>query len=77
METVVLVVAIAAAGLACPAMMWRQRRRGGDAGCCARATQAQREAERDTPAGLAELRRRRADIEARLAEHERAGSGTA
>ena len=75
METVLLVVAIAAAGLVCPAMMWWQRRRGRDAACCMPAAQAQRDAGRDAPAGLAELRRRRADIEARLAEHERDASG--
>ncbi|MGH2716338.1 MAG: hypothetical protein ACRDSN_03250 [Pseudonocardiaceae bacterium] len=70
METGLLVLAIAAAGLACPAMMWWQRRRGRDAACCLPAAQASRSADVDASAGLDELRRRRADIEARIAELE-------
>lgn len=34
METALLVAAVLIAGLACPAMMWWQRRRGQDAACC-------------------------------------------
>ena len=76
METALLIVAIAAAGLACPAMMWWQRRRGRDAACCMPTGHDQRDGQIDAPAGIAELRRRRADIEARLAERETDASGT-
>jgi Flp pilus assembly protein TadB len=70
METVLLLVAVAAAGLACPAMMWWQRRRGRDAACCMPAAQTARSAEVDATVGLDELNRRRADLEARIAELE-------
>jgi hypothetical protein len=76
METALLVVAIAAAALACPAMMWWQRRRGRDAACCVPAAHAPRRAEDNATAGLDELRRRRADLEARIAELETQEAGT-
>jgi hypothetical protein len=76
METALLVVAIAAAGLACPAMMWWQRRRGRDAACCVPAAHTPRRAETNTIAGLDELHRRRAGLAARIAELETEEAGT-
>jgi hypothetical protein len=74
METALIVVAIAAAGLACPAMMWWQRRRGRDAACCVPA--APRRAEDSATAGLDELHRRRAGLADRIAELETEEAGT-
>jgi hypothetical protein len=76
METALLVLAIAAAGLACPAMMWWRRRRGRDAACCLPAAHAPRSAEDEAIPRLDELQRRRAGIEARIAELETEEAGT-
>lgn len=63
METALLVAAVLVAGLACPAIMWWQRRRGRQAACCVPGDAG--------PAGateLAELRRQRDVLSTRLAE---------
>jgi hypothetical protein len=70
MEAALLVFAIVAAGLVCPAMMWWQRRRGRDAACCLPAAHTRRSAEGEAIPRLDELRRRRVGIEARIAELE-------
>lgn len=70
MDTAPLVFAIVAAGLVCPAMMWWQRRRGRDAACCLPAAHTRWSALDEAIPRLDELRRRRAGIEARIAELE-------
>jgi hypothetical protein len=61
-STAVLIAAIVAAGAVCPLTMWIQGRRGRAAGCPPRR-------ERESPATLDELRRRRAEVDALIAEH--------
>ena len=63
METALLVAAILIAGLACPAVMWWQRRRGREAACC-----LPRSTDEKAAAELAELRGRNLVLSARLAE---------
>jgi hypothetical protein len=70
MEAVLLVLAIATAASICPAMMWWQRRRG-RAAACARIGSAGGPEESE----LDELRRRRDEIEARIAELGRPAGG--
>lgn len=55
METALFIVAVLAAGLVCPAMMWWNRRQGRDAACC---PPTRRE---ETPT-LEELYRRRDEL---------------
>jgi hypothetical protein len=62
-NTALLVVAILAAGAACPLMMWIQSRRGRAAACCLPRR------DQEGPATLDELRRRRAEVDALIAEH--------
>ena len=62
METALLVAAILVAGLACPAVMWWQRRRGREAACCLPQSTDEK------AAGLAKLRGRNLVLSARLAE---------
>ncbi len=62
MPDVLLVAAVLAAGLACPAMMWWQHRRGRAAPCC-----PPRQPE---TAPLQALHRRQAAVSARIAELE-------
>jgi Flp pilus assembly protein TadB len=57
-----LVAAVLAAGLACPAMMWWQHRRGRSAPCCS--------PRRPEAASLEALRKRQAAVCARIAELE-------
>ncbi len=57
-----LVVAVLAAGLACPAMMWWQQRRGRAAPCCP--------PRRSEQPSLEELHDRQAVVSARIAELE-------
>lgn len=64
MATVLLVAAILAAGLACPAMMWWQRRRGRQVTCCI----APEGVGSEGGAGLEELGRRQEALSARLAD---------
>lgn len=61
-ETLVLGIAVVAA-LACPLHMWWTHRRGGQAACCPPS-----EADGSRTERLEQLRARRADVEARLAE---------
>ena len=69
METALFILAIAAAGLFCPAMMWWQRRRGKDAACCM--PTARDGAAATTPAAdVDELRREHERLMARIAELE-------
>jgi hypothetical protein len=68
-ETVLFVLAVAAAGLACPAMMWWQRRRGRDAACCVPVQRPDSATSGEQP-DLEELRRRRDDLAVRIAESE-------
>lgn len=72
METLLFVLLIAAAGLACPAMMWWQRRRGRDPACCARGSRQSGERHEEPGADLAELRVRHDRLAARIAELETA-----
>jgi hypothetical protein len=60
-ETLVLGVA-AIAALACPVHMWLMHRRGRHAACCPPS---------EADASLEQLRARRAEVEARLAEYSR------
>ncbi|MGH2954954.1 MAG: hypothetical protein ACRDK9_13250 [Solirubrobacterales bacterium] len=61
MEVALLVAAVLVAGLACPAMMWWQRRRGREAACCAPAPRGRESGE------LEALRERQRELAARLA----------
>lgn len=61
MSEALLVVAVLAAALTCPAMMWIQSRRGKSAACCP----PRRGAEPET---LEQLRARHTEIAAELAE---------
>jgi hypothetical protein len=70
METALIVFAIVAAGLVCPAMMWWQRRRGRDAACRLPAAHTRPGPEDEAIPRLDELRRRRVGLEARIAELE-------
>lgn len=66
MSTALLIGLVVIAALACPAMMWWQRRRGNEVACCLPAKQ-----ERGEPAGrLDELRSQHARIGARIAAME-------
>jgi hypothetical protein len=71
METALLVLAVAAAGLACPAMMWWQRRRGREAAGCVPARPRAVSEQRELPSSLEELRAYERSLAARLAELER------
>ncbi|MQA74319.1 MAG: hypothetical protein GEU88_08290 [Solirubrobacterales bacterium] len=64
MEAVPAILVVLVAGLACPAIMWWQRRRGRDAACCL-------PARGDAGDEFAELRRANAALSARLAELQR------
>lgn len=71
MEIAILVAAVLIAGLACPAVMWWQRRRGREAPCCPSAVSRE-----DRTAELQELRRSQAKLSTRLDRaRERAGTG--
>jgi hypothetical protein len=70
METALLVLAVAAAGLACPAMMWWQRRRGRQAACCLPARPRAVSGQAEPPASLDELRAYERSLATRLAELE-------
>jgi Flp pilus assembly protein TadB len=72
METALLVLAVAAAGLACPAMMWWQRRRGREAACCVPARSGTVSQQDEQPSSLEELRAYERSLAARLRELERA-----
>lgn len=65
METALFIVAIAVAGLACPAMMWWNNRRGRAASCCAPAGSSGR-----SPS-IEELRRQRDEIAVAIGEPSR------
>jgi hypothetical protein len=71
METALLVLAVVAAGLACPAMMWWQRRRGREAPCCPPARPRAASEDRELPSSLEELRAYERSLATRLAELER------
>jgi hypothetical protein len=71
METALLVLVVAAAGLACPAMMWWQRRRGREAACCTPARPRAVSEDRELPSSLEELRAHERSLATRLAELER------
>jgi Flp pilus assembly protein TadB len=71
METALLVLAVAAAGLACPAMMWWQRRRGRRASCCVPARPRAGSDEGELPSSLEELRAYERSLATRLAELDR------
>ena len=68
MEAVLLIVAVLAAGLACPAKAWWQRRRGRDAACCALGPVSGEQSEADA------LRERQRELAARVSAL--AGDGT-
>jgi hypothetical protein len=70
METALLVLAAAAAGLACPAMMGWQRRRGRQAACCVPG-RPRAVSEGEVPSRLEELRAYERSLATRLAELER------
>lgn len=61
MEPALLIAAVLVAGLACPAMMWWQRRRGREAACCAPAPAGRERGE------LEALRERQRELAARIA----------
>ncbi len=63
MPELLLVATVLAAGLACPAMMWWQHRRGRHAPCC-------REG-RSEVASLESLQERQAAVSARIAQVEK------
>jgi hypothetical protein len=71
METALLVLAVAVAGLACPAAMWWQRRRGREAACCVPARSGAVSRQDEQPSSLEELRAYERSLAARLAELER------
>lgn len=64
MPDLLLVATVLAAGLACPAMMWWQHRRGRDAPCCRTG--------RSEMASLESLQKRQAAVSARIAQLEKA-----
>lgn len=68
METLLLVLLIAAAGLACPAMMWWRRDR--DPACSMPARVNKRSRDRDQPVDVEELRLRHDRLTTRIAELE-------
>jgi len=65
MTTALLLVAVLAVALACPAMMWWSARRGRCAPCC-----PPRRSEAESPASLAELRAQQRRLEALIARAE-------
>lgn len=73
MEAALLILAIIAATLFCPAMMWWQRRRGNDAACCLPRPADRRREHAEPRAGAAsadELREQQRQLAARIAELE-------
>jgi len=64
METAILIAAVLVGVIACPLMMWWQRRRGRDSVCCSPASAGQGGGSGE----LAELRQSQVLLSARLAE---------
>lgn len=74
MDILLLALLVSAAALACPAMMWWQRRQGRNPACCMpRGRQARVGPAVRSPEDLEELRLRHARLTLRIAELEATG----